>query len=64
MLVLFPFLYYKDRGYLEHLQIILYVIQHKIAFLLVSLLQISDERRSNRARSETRFASHKSKGFA
>lgn len=64
MLVLFPFLYYKDGGYLKHLQIILYVIQHKIAFFLVSLLQISDERRLNRARSETRFASHKSKGFA
>jgi len=53
MLVLFPFLYYKGRGYLGHIQIILYVIQHKTAFLLVSLLQISDERRLNQVRSET-----------
>lgn len=64
MLVLLTFLYYKDRGYSEHIQIILYVVQHKIAFLLVSLLQISDERELNRVRCETRFASHKSKGFA
>lgn len=53
MLILFPFLYYKDRGYLGHTQIILYVIQHKTAFLLVSLLQISDEKRLNQVRSET-----------
>lgn len=53
MLVLFPFLNYKDRGYLGHIQIILYVIQHKIAFLSVSLLQISDEKELNQVRSET-----------
>lgn len=43
----------KDRDYLKQTQIILYVIQHKTAFLLVSLLQISDERGLNQARSET-----------
>ena len=53
MLILFPFLYYKDRSYLKHLQIILYVIQYKTTFLLVSLLQNSDERRLNQVRSET-----------
>nr|DAV93435.1 MAG TPA: hypothetical protein [Microviridae sp.] len=63
MLILFPFLYYKDRGYLRHIQIILYVIQHKIALLIVSLLQISDEKGLNRVRCETRFAAHKSKDF-
>ena len=53
MLILVPFPYYKDRNYLRHIQNYLYVIQHKTAFLLVSLLQISDERRLNQARSET-----------
>lgn len=53
MLILFPLLYHKDRDYLRHIQIILYVIQHKTAFLLVSLLQISDEKELNQVRSET-----------
>lgn len=56
MLILFPFLYYKDRSYSGQLQIILYVVQHKTAFLLVSLLQISDEKELNWVRCETQFA--------
>lgn len=52
----FPFVCDKGRQFFTVHQIKLYVIQHVLYFLLVSLLPISDERGWNRARCETRFA--------